>query len=350
MGSSKMSFLSALILLLAVSSSAKTFPCSSAGTTCDALIDYLSPNATTISAVKTLFNIKNLRTILGANNLPLSTPRNYSIPANSTIKIPFPCICRNGTGISNRRPNYTVVPGDGLYHIAAEVFSGLVLYPEIQAVNNISDADLIEVGQNLWIPLPCSCDRVEGQPVVHYGHRVAGGSSLEGIAAQYNVSQATLSTLNNLPNPPTPLVAGDVIDVPLRACSSRVSNTSLDFPLLVASDTYIFTANSCVRCKCDAALNWMLQCEPFGLNSSCTPIRCEGSENLHLGNTTTSGCNSTTCAYAGYNRTASVLTTLATDSTCPAPRSSATRLQGWRWNGVVIFMHIMVLCISFHKG
>ncbi|KAL8488400.1 hypothetical protein ACS0TY_024154 [Phlomoides rotata] len=46
------------------------------------------------------------------------------------------------------------------------------------------------------------------------------------------------------------------------------------------------------------------------------------------------GCNSTTCAYADYTRTASVLTTIATDSTCPAPRSSATRLQGWRWNGV----------------
>lgn len=215
MASSGRLFLSALLLLLAVSSSAKHFPCSSDGATCDALIDYFSPNTTTISAIESLFNIKNLRTILGANNLPLSTPRNFSIPANSTIKIPFPCICSDGTGMSNRRPIYTVVPDDGLYHIAAEVFSGLVVYQDIQAVNNITNPDKIEVGQRLWIPLPCSCDRVDGQEVVHYGHRVADGSSVEGIASQYNISQDTLSKLNNLTNPPT-LMAGDVIDVPLR--------------------------------------------------------------------------------------------------------------------------------------
>lgn len=108
-----------------------------------------------------------------------------------------------------------MVPDDGLYHIAAEVFSGLVVYQDIQAVNNITNPDKIEVGQRLWIPLPCSCDRVDGQEVVHYGHRVADGSSVEGIASQYNISQDTLSKLNNLTNPPT-LMAGDVIDVPLR--------------------------------------------------------------------------------------------------------------------------------------
>ncbi|KAL0334514.1 UNVERIFIED_CONTAM: Glycerol-3-phosphate acyltransferase 9 [Sesamum radiatum] len=246
---------------------------------------------------------------------PSLHPTTFPIAASQTIKIPFPCICTNGAGFSNHRPNYTVLPGDTLYHIAAEVFSGLVTYPQIQAVNNISDPNLIEVGQTLWIPLPCSCDDVDGQKVVHYGHVVAPGSTVEGIAQQYNTSQDTLLRLNNLTGPQD-LKAGAVLDVPLRACSSMVSNNSVDYPLLVANDTYVFTATNCVRCKCDAAVSWMLQCEASQINSSCPAIRCEGAENFYLGNTTTSsGCNRTTCEYAGYNQT--ILTTAALESTCP---------------------------------
>lgn len=92
---------------------------------------------------------------------------------------------------------------------------GLVTFQEIQAVNNIPDANTIEVGQSLWIPLPCSCDDVDGEKVVHYGHVVAAGSSVEGIAQQYNTSQETLLRLNNLTSPQD-LLAGAVLDVPLR--------------------------------------------------------------------------------------------------------------------------------------
>ena len=41
---------------------------------------------------------------------------------------------------------YTVIKDDYLSHIAAEVFSGLVTVQEIQAVNNITNANLILVG------------------------------------------------------------------------------------------------------------------------------------------------------------------------------------------------------------
>lgn len=86
---------------------------------------------------------------------------------------------------------------------------------EIQAANNISNPDLILVGQNLTIPLPCSCDDVGGEAVVHYGHVVAPGNSVELIAQQYNVSQDTLMQLNSL-SVNQSLLAGDVIDVPLK--------------------------------------------------------------------------------------------------------------------------------------
>ena len=138
--------------------------------------------------------------------------------AQSKVVIPFPCNCSNGTGTSGDRPVYTVVKDDGLYHIAAEVFAGLVTYPEIQAANNISDPNQIEVGQELRIPLPCSCDNVSGSAVVHYGHVVEPESSTEEIAKEYGVSEEILLELNGITDPKS-LQADTVLDVPLKGLS-----------------------------------------------------------------------------------------------------------------------------------
>lgn len=207
-----------LVYALFISSStasAAGFKCNSGGATCESVVDYVLPNTTTLSNIKTLFNVRNLRSILGVNNLPLSTLPNFTLPASTTVKVPFPCICNNGTGISNKRPTYTVVKDDGLFHIAAEIFSGLVTYQDIQAANGIPDANLIQVGQELWIPLPCSCDDVDGQKMVHYGHVVSNGSTLEGIALQFGTSQDILMRLNGLANSKD-LKANSILDVPLK--------------------------------------------------------------------------------------------------------------------------------------
>ncbi|KAI5647719.1 hypothetical protein M9H77_33724 [Catharanthus roseus] len=342
--------ISSLLYSLSFSTAAAaTFRCNST-TTCDAIVDYVLPNTTTLNHIKNLFNLKNLRSILGANNLPLTTPPNFTLPATTAVKIPFPCLCTNGTGKSNKRPMYTVVKDDGLYHIAAKVFSGLVTFQEIQAANNISDANLITVGQKLWIPLPCSCDDVDGQRVVHYGHVVPAQSTIEGIAEEFGTSQDTLLRLNGLASP-RDLKADSILDVPLKACTSMVRNDSLDNPLLVANGTYVFTAANCVMCKCDAANNWTLQCEPTQLNSSlwqsCPSTQCQGAQLMSLGNSTSAGCNRTSCTYAGYtNQT--ILTTLVPESTCPASQdnSSAIALQSWRWSSLWILFHLFLLSIN----
>jgi hypothetical protein len=63
-----------------------------------------------------------------------------------------------------------------------------------------------------------------------------------------------------------------------------------------------------------------LQCEASGIKpsnwSTCPVMQCEGGL-LSIDNSTTSGCNITTCAYAGFNKNQSIFTTLATRSTCP---------------------------------
>ncbi|PQQ15636.1 lysM domain-containing GPI-anchored protein 2 [Prunus yedoensis var. nudiflora] len=134
-----------------------------------------------------------------------------------------------------------------------------------------------------------------------------------------------------------------------HACSSSVSNNSLDAPLLVSNNTYVFTANNCVKCQCSSASNWTLQCEPSTVNSTgCPAMQCQGSSQLFLGNTTTSGCDQTTCTYAGYNKT-NVLTTLTTQSTCAAPppdnKNNASRmgLQGSSWSFLFAAIHLALL-------
>lgn len=194
---------------------ATAFNCTTPDATCQGLVDYVVPNKTTLSVIKTRFGVKKFYSLLGANNFPTSTLPNKTVDAKQKIKIPFPCFCYNKTGVSERVPQYVVKKNDGLDYIARTIFSALVTFQQIAAVNNISNPDLIDVGQKLWIPLPCSCDQVNGTQVVHYGHVVESGSSVEEIANRFGTTEETLLRLNGLANPGD-LKADTVLDVPLR--------------------------------------------------------------------------------------------------------------------------------------
>ncbi|GMH18131.1 hypothetical protein Nepgr_019972 [Nepenthes gracilis] len=349
-----------LFLTLSLLSIAPTghadFACSSNTTNCEALIDYVTPNATTLSKLKTFFGVKSLRSILGVNNLPVSTSGSHAVSAQETVRIPFSCICTNGTGKSNKRPIYTVVSGDSLYYIANTVFAGLVTVADIGAANQIQNVSLIVPGQKLWIPLPCSCDKVNGQTVVHYGHVVASGSSVAQIAQEYGSTVQTLLTLNNMSDP-SKLLAGQVFDVPLKACSSSVNSSSDDYPLLVGNGTYVVTANDCVLCNCSSTNNYTLDCQPSELKpssskwSTCPSTLCTGSS-LNIGNSTSTNCNTTTCSYAGYTNQ-SILTALevTTNQTCsasspgssPSNQASKIHLGGWISALILAFIHSFVL-------
>ncbi|XP_057751727.1 lysM domain-containing GPI-anchored protein 2 [Arachis stenosperma] len=303
------------------------FKCSSStNATCRALIDYFSQNATTLRDIQKLFNVKHLPDVLGANanTIPENASGSYSVAPKQVVRIPFPCKCSNGTGLSNHVPLYKIKPGDGLDYIARTVFAGVVTYQQIQKANNISDANKIIAGDSIWIPLPCSCDSVGGSSVVHYAYIVPLGSSVEGIAQEFGTTEQIILSLNGIDDPKK-LQAQQVIDVPLKACSTSVKNNSMDYPLLVSNSTYVYTANECVKCKCDSSNNYVLQCEPSQLKptggkwSVCPSMKCTG--NLTIGNLTSASddpCNRTFCAYAGYSFKR-INTILANESTCPAP-------------------------------
>lgn len=190
------------------------FNCSSA-LKCRSLIDYTPPNATTIAAVQSLFEVKHLLSFLGANNLPNDTSPSSPLPASQKIKIPFHCKCGNGTGLSDKHPIYKVRSGDSLDKIAEITFSRLVTFHQIADANGIPDPSKITVGQELWIPLPCSCDEVDGNTVVHYGHLVQPQSSVSAIAGRYNVSEQTILKLNGIADAKD-LQAFQVLDIPLQ--------------------------------------------------------------------------------------------------------------------------------------
>uniref|UniRef100_A0A6N2L4J0 LysM domain-containing protein n=1 Tax=Salix viminalis TaxID=40686 RepID=A0A6N2L4J0_SALVM len=226
-----MGFARILVCLLFYSSFAtisvaqQAFKCT-AGKTCRSIVGYKSPNTTSISSIQKLFGVKNRHSLLGANNLPLSTQSNYVIREQTVIKIPIPCICFNGTGASNKMPIYTVQPDDTLYYIANDVFMGLLTYPRIQQVNQIENPNLINVSQELWIPLSCSCEEVDGERVMHYAHLVEEGSTVEEIAEMFGTTNDTLYRLNGIANN-SQLYAETAFDVPLKDTTTLSSIKNL---------------------------------------------------------------------------------------------------------------------------
>ncbi|CAH2079716.1 unnamed protein product, partial [Thlaspi arvense] len=191
------------------------FKCSSSPSTCISLVGYSSRHSTTLGNIQTLFSVKNFRLILEANNLPFSTTDAERVNPDQVVRIPIPCSCSNGTGVSNRVPVYKAKQGESLHYMGIEIFGGLVSYQKISDMNSLTDKSEIKISQKFWIPLPCSCDQLDGQNVVHYAHVVKEGSSLGEIAAQFGTDITTLARLNGISGD-APFLADYPLDVPLR--------------------------------------------------------------------------------------------------------------------------------------
>ncbi|RWR84557.1 lysM domain-containing protein [Cinnamomum micranthum f. kanehirae] len=335
-----------LLLLFSsfLSSTSITFKCTTRPT-CQGMIGYVSPNKTTLSSIKDLFGLESVDSLLASNSWPINDTNRY-IAAGSTVRITFPCSCSNGTGRSDSTPNYTVKKDDGLDYIARTIFREFVTYQEIAAVNNIPDPNRILVGQELWIPLPCSCDDVDGSRVVHYGHVVANGSSVDLIAEEFGTTQATLMALNSESlSDPKNLQAGQILDVPIKACNSSVVSS-----LLVPNGSYALTANNCIQCSCnlkDLQLQCVQAAERVSVSKWTECPRPAPCGNLSLGQSTTSTCLRSTCEYAGFN-SSSILTVLTNQSTCSSPNSAASiGGNGRTWSGLFLSFIFALLCLIF---
>ncbi|CAL5089112.1 unnamed protein product [Urochloa decumbens] len=307
----------ALLFLLASSSaSAANFTCARQGATCRSAINYAVPNATTYADLAVRFNTTatTLTDILGSNSLPRDTAPSTPIPAMTTIRIPFRCVCgSNGVGQSDGEPVYVVQPGDVMYAIS-RAFDDFVTNQEIATANNVTDVNHIEIGQRLRIPLPCSCDPVDGADVMHLAYSITSSDNTSGIAAMFGVHEPTLLSLNRITDPRS-LRNGQILDIPLPVCYSSISDASPDHNLHVPYGTYTFTAQDCVQCSCRAN-TYQLDCASVQGNNGCPAVpMCNGA--LKLGQTNGTGCGSPMCAYNGYSNSTSlsIYTTLVRNLT-----------------------------------
>ena len=123
---------------------------------------------------------------------------------------------------------YTVQRGESLAVIAARFG---INYLELAQLNNISNPDILHVGQVLIVPgppsaapsTPVTTEAPAPAPAPTTGtYTVQGGDSLSSIAAQFNINYFELASLNGIANPDI-LTVGMVLRVPGRTATARTS-------------------------------------------------------------------------------------------------------------------------------
>ncbi|KAM0933997.1 putative LysM domain-containing protein [Dioscorea sansibarensis] len=297
--------------LLAVSKSTIE-PCSGSDT-CNALLGYTLYTDLKVSEVAALFQADPIA-ILTANSIDISIPdvENHILPSGLFLKIPTLCSCSDGIrkSISTR---YKTRPADTLASIANSIYGGLVSADQIKDANSISDPAVIDVGQNLVIPLPCTCFNSTDNllPAVYLSYVVQDDDTVPAIAARYFTTVADIMNVNAMGSPS--VRAGDILAIPLPACASSFPRYASDHGLIVANGSYAISASHCVQCSCGPG-NLNLYCTPASLAVSCSSMQCRNS-NLMLGNVTfqqtSAGCNVTSCTYGGFVN-GTILTALST--------------------------------------
>ncbi|KAG7032795.1 LysM domain-containing GPI-anchored protein 1, partial [Cucurbita argyrosperma subsp. argyrosperma] len=296
-------------------------PCSNADS-CNALLGYTLYTDLKVSEVASLFQVDPI-SILTANAIDVSYPdvENHILPSKLFIKIPISCSCVDGIrkSVSTR---YKTRPSDTLLSIADTIYAGLVSFVR---PNSISDPSVLDVGQTLVVPLPCTCfnGTDNSLPAIYLSYVVQVEDTLTGIAVRYSTTITDLMNVNAMGNPS--IKAGDILAVPLSACASKFPRYSSDFGLIVPNGSYAITASHCVQCSCGPG-NRNLYCMPAPFAVSCSSMQCRNS-NLMLGNYTaqqsSAGCNVTSCSYGGFVN-GTILTIDSNFAPAPAPQSDGT--------------------------
>ncbi|KAJ4700663.1 lysM domain-containing GPI-anchored protein 1-like [Melia azedarach] len=297
-------------------------PCSNSDS-CNALLGYTLYTDLKVSEVGSLFNVDPV-SILTANAIDISYPdvENHILPSQLFLRIPVTCACIDGIRKSVST-HYKTRPSDTLASIAGQVYSGLVSADQLREANGIQDPDVLDVGVNLLVPLPCTCfnGTDNSLPAVYLSYVVKDIDTLAGIAARYRTTLTDLMNVNAMGS--TAIQAGDILAVPLPACASNFPSYAKDNGLIVPNGSYAITASHCVQCSCGPG-NLNLYCMPASLAVSCSSMQCKNS-NLMLGNYTmqqsSAGCNVTTCSYGGFVN-GTITTTLSTSlqPRCPGPQ------------------------------
>ncbi|KAK7358288.1 hypothetical protein VNO77_00215 [Canavalia gladiata] len=303
-------------------------PCNSSDS-CPSLVSYLLPWDSKLSEIATRFHV-NVSDILASNSVFPITPScaHQIISAKSLLKIPISCSCVDGIRRS-MSAIYTVQPFDTLESISCG-YGGLVSGEQIQSVNNINATNPLTYGGTLVIPLPCTCfnNVNNGVTAIYMSHVVQRGENLGSIATVFGTTVSDLETVNGLGE--VALHPGDILSVPIAACSSATLNWYND-SMIVPNGSYTLTASNCIKCTCHS-IDLKMQCLPSGLDIPCYNLRCKGS-NLVIGDEyvqhSKSGCNVSQCVYRGH-RGGKILSSIMNSSYLQCPdNQSHTGVSCW---------------------
>lgn len=127
------------------------------------------------------------------------------------------------TSSSNNFFTYTVQAGNTLSGIADE-FNTTV--NTLVTLNNIQNPNLIYIGQNLLIPTTSSSSTPSSPTTSHsstFTYIVQSGDTLSGIAVYYGTTVHTLVALNNISNPNL-IYIGETLRIPQNNYSSSASS------------------------------------------------------------------------------------------------------------------------------
>ncbi|KAG6774223.1 hypothetical protein POTOM_021574 [Populus tomentosa] len=297
-------------------------PCSNSDS-CNALLAYTLYTDLKVSEVASLFQIDPVA-LLTANAIDISYPdvENHILPSQLFLKIPITCSCVDGIRKSVST-HYKTRPSDTLSIIADSIYAGLVSADQIKEANSIDDPSVLDVGQSLVVPLPCTCfnGTDNSLPAIYLSYVVKEVDTLAAIAARYATTLTDLMNVNAMGS--VAIMAGDILAVPLPACASKFPRYASDFGLIVPNGSYAISASHCVQCSCGPG-NLNLYCMPASLAVSCSSMQCRNS-NLMLGNVTwqqsSAGCKVTSCSYGGYVN-GTIIATLSTSlqPRCPGPQ------------------------------
>ncbi|CAM0951638.1 unnamed protein product [Alopecurus aequalis] len=304
-------------------------PCASA-TPCPALLSYTLYADLKLAELAALFAADPLA-ILAANAIDFAVPgaADRILPSGLALRVPVPCACASGIRKATS-VRYVARQGDTLASVASRVYGGLTAPDWIRDSTGAgvleagANDDAVDPGTTLLVPLHCACfGGVDGNavPAVYLTYVVAEGDTVPAIAGRYRTTDTDVMRVNNLAT--ADVAAGDIIVLPLPACSSSFPAFASDYGLAVPNGTYAVTADRCVQCSCGPS-SMDLFCVPAPLaDAACSSMQCSNSS-MMLGNFTLvmtgAGCSVTSCSYGGYSN-GTILTSLTTalKPLCPGP-------------------------------
>ncbi|KAF5954956.1 hypothetical protein HYC85_007812 [Camellia sinensis] len=300
-----------------VTSKSTIEPCSNSNS-CNALLGYTLYTDLKVSEVASLFQIDPI-SLLTSNSIDISYPDvdNHILPSQLFLKIPILCSCLDGIRKS-LSTHYKTRPSDTLSSIADTIYAGLVSSDQIKDANSISDPSLLDVGQTLVVPLPCTCfnGTDNSLPAIYMSYVVQSLDTMAGIASRYSTTITDLMTVNSLGS--VAIDAGDILAIPFSACASNYPRYASDFGLSVPNGSYAITASHCVQCSCvytACQLHWRY------LVRACNAETLISCLEMLRGNRALPAAMLLQCSYGGYvNGTIITMLSTSLEPRCPGPQ------------------------------